>query len=118
MVPHSDTLVDMGSTYFTQVVPVPGFVATAAASASTAGTRGAEGKEKIIEAQDLENFADGQTGKANTRLPYASTLLQTGEQMGYWSQTVPVPGFVGTATASAGTAGSQGEEGKLAIIDA
>ena len=109
-------MIDMGSTYFTQVVPVPGFVATAAASASTAGTKGAEGKEKIIEAQDLENFADGQTNKANTRLPYASTLLQTGAE--YYSQQVPVPGFVGTATASAGTAGTAGEDGKASIIDA
>lgn len=115
---HADTLVDLGSTYFTQVVPVPGFVATAANSTSTAGTKGAEGKEKIIEAQDLENFADGQTQKANTRLPYASTLLQTDEQLGYWSQTVPIPGFVATATASKDTKGSAGEEGKLAIIDA
>jgi hypothetical protein len=70
----------MGSTYYTQVVPVPGFVATAAASASTAGTKGAEGKEKIIEAQDLENFADEHTNRANTRLPYASTLIQTGAE--------------------------------------
>lgn len=108
----------MGSTYYTQVVPVPGFVGTAAASASTAGTKGADGKEKIIEAQDLENFADEHTDRANTRLPYASTLLQTDQQMGYWSQTVPIPGFVGTATASASTAGSAGEEGKAAIIDA
>ena len=32
--PISDTLIDMGQTYYTQVVPVPGFVGTAAASSS------------------------------------------------------------------------------------
>lgn len=108
----------MGNTYYTQVVPVPGFVGTAAASASTAGTKGADGKEKIIEAQDLENFADGQTAKANTRLPYASTLLQTEEQNGYYSQTVPAPGFIATAAATASNVNLKGEDGKLAIIDA
>ena len=38
--------------------------------------KGADGKEAIIDAQDSENFADAATEKAQTRLPYASTLLQ------------------------------------------
>ena len=106
--------------YWSQVVPVPGFVGTAAGSAGAAGTAGADGKASIIDAQDSEDFLDGRTDKANTRLPYASTLLQTESELnsGYWSQPVPIPGFVGTAAASAGTAGSAGEEGKAAIIDA
>jgi len=106
----------MGNTYYTQVVPVPGFVHTAAASTSVAGTAGAEGKEKIIEAQDLENFADEHTNRANTRLPYASTLIQTGAE--YYKQTVPPPGFIATAAASATVAGTAGADGKASIIDA
>jgi hypothetical protein len=116
--PISDTFVDLGNTYYTQVVPVPGFVAKAAASTSEAGKKGAEGKEKIIEAQELEDFADGQTNMANTRLPYASTLVQTDIGNGYYSQEVPIPGFVATATATAGNVDKKGAEGKEAIIDA
>jgi hypothetical protein len=116
--PISDTMIDLGNTYYTQVVPVPGFVANAAASTSEAGKKGADGKEKIKEAQELEDFADGQTNMANTRLPYASTLIQTEAGSGYWSQPVPVPGFVATATATAANVDKKGAEGKLAIIDA
>jgi hypothetical protein len=60
-------------------VPPPGFIATAAASETSAGSAGAEGKLAIIDAQDSEDFLDTRTDLSNTRLPYASTLLQTDE---------------------------------------
>lgn len=56
--------------------PVPGFVSTASASAATVNSQGADGKEAIIDAQDSEQFLDERTDKAQTRLPYSSTLLQ------------------------------------------
>ena len=67
------------SEYYHQPVPFPGFIHAAAATNNTAnfGLNGAEGKEKIVEAQDLEEFADAHTNMANTRLPYASSLVQT-----------------------------------------
>merc|ERR1719460_3153357 len=123
-VPYASTLLqtdsELNTGYWSQPVPIPGFVATAASSASTAGAQGEEGKEAIIDAQESEEFLDGRTDKANTRLPYASTLLQTDSELnsGYWSQPVPIPGFVGVAAASASTVGTAGEEGKLSIIDA
>jgi len=55
---------------------------------------------------------------ANTRLPYASTLLQTEANNGYWSQEVPIPGFVATATATAANVNLKGAEAKEAVIDA
>ena len=66
----------MKTGYWSQTVPIPGFVGTATASASTAGTQGDEGKEAIIDAQESEDFLDGRTDTSNARLPYASTLLQ------------------------------------------
>jgi len=42
--------VQTGAGYYSQPVPVPGFVATAAATAGNVNLKGAEGKEKIIEA--------------------------------------------------------------------
>jgi len=115
---ESYSYAQLGNGYYSQPVPVPGFVATAAATASQVGLKGAEGKEKIIEAQDLEEFADTHTMKANTRLPYASTLLQTDAASEYWSQTVPVPGFVATAKATEASVNLKGAEAKEAIIDA
>ena len=66
----------MKTGYWSQVVPIPGFVGTATASMGTAGTQGDEGKEAIIDAQESEDFLDGRTDTSNARLPYASTLLQ------------------------------------------
>lgn len=40
----------MNAGYWSQPVPIPGFVGTAAASAGTAGTQGEEGKLAIIDA--------------------------------------------------------------------
>lgn len=65
----------MNAGYWSQPVPIPGFVGTAAGSAGTAGSAGEEGKASIIDAQESEEFLDGRTEMANTRLPYASTLL-------------------------------------------
>jgi hypothetical protein len=62
---------------FPPVPPVPGFVATAAATAGNVDKKGADGKAAIIDAQESEQFADDATAKAQTRLPYASTLIQT-----------------------------------------
>jgi hypothetical protein len=103
-----------------QLPPIPTFVATATATAGNVNLKGAEGKEAIIDAQESEEFLDTRTDLANTRVPYASTLLQTDSELntGYWSQPVPIPGFVATAASSASTAGAQGEEGKASIIDA
>jgi hypothetical protein len=63
----------MDSEYYSQKVPEPGFIATAAESKGE-GKSGTDGKEAIIDAQDSEEFLDGRTETANTRLPYASTL--------------------------------------------
>ena len=38
--------------------------------------KGSDGKASIIDAQESEQFGDDATDKAQTRLPYASTLLQ------------------------------------------
>lgn len=61
---------------FPPVPPIPGFVGTAAATAGNLDMKGADGKESIIDAQESEQFLDDRTEMANTRLPYASTLLQ------------------------------------------
>ena len=59
---------------FPPVPPVPGFVATAAATSGNLDKKGKDGKESIIDAQESENWAEGAVLKAQTRLPYASTL--------------------------------------------
>ena len=109
---------------FPPVPPVPGFVATAAATASNTNKKGADGKEAIIDAQDSEKFADEATEKAQTRLPYASTLLQLEDPVSWQGAGVafppvpPVPGFVATAAGTAGNVNKKGADGKEAIIDA
>jgi hypothetical protein len=59
---------------FPPTPPPPGFIATAAATKGNLGLKGQDGKEAIIDAQDSENWAEGAVEKAQTRLPYASTL--------------------------------------------
>ena len=59
--------------------PVPGFVATAVGTAGNLDKKGADGKASIIDAQESEQFLDDRTDKANTRLPYNSTLIQLGD---------------------------------------
>ena len=110
----------MKTGYWSQTVPIPGFVGTAITSAATAGSAGDDGKLAIIDAQESEEFLDGRTDTSNIRLPYASTLIQTDAELnaGYWSQAVPIPGFVGTAAATASNVNLKGEDGKAAIIDA
>lgn len=64
---------------FPPVPPPPGFIATAAATAPNTDKKGADGKASVIDAQESEQFLDDRTDKANTRLPYASTLIQLGD---------------------------------------
>ena len=79
---------------FPPVPPVPGFVGVAAATASNTDKKGADGKEAIIDAQDSEEFADMATETANTRLPYASTLLQMNDtKNGDDNELVKIEGF-------------------------
>ena len=74
--PYYNSMIQTDAEYYAQKVPEPGFIATAKASeASDVGKQGKEGKESIIDAQESEEFLDGRTELANTRLPYASTLL-------------------------------------------
>jgi len=88
--------------------------------------KGADGKEAIIDAQDSEQFLDDRTETANTRLPYASTLLQMESQdpVAWQGAGVafppppPIPGFVATAVGTAGNLDMKGADGKEAIIDA
>lgn len=44
--------------------------------------RGAEGKAAIIESNELEAWGDEAVNSANTRLPYHSTMVQTGDVYG------------------------------------
>lgn len=109
---------------FPPVPPAPGFIATAVGTAGNVNKKGADGKEAIIDAQDSEKFADEATDKANTRLPYASTLLQLEDPVAWQGAGVkfppvpPVPGFVATAAATAPNTDKKGADGKEAIIDA
>jgi hypothetical protein len=109
---------------FPPVPPAPGFIAVAAATAGNVNKKGADGKEAIIDAQDSEQFADDATNKANTRLPYASTLLQLDDPVSWQGPGVkfppvpPAPGFIAVAAATAGNVNKKGADGKEAIIDA
>jgi hypothetical protein len=113
---------------FPPVPPAPGFIAKMAASTSVANTSGADGKEAIIDAQDSEKFADEATDKAQTRLPYASTLLQlveappaagaTAPAASTFPPVPPAPGFIAKMAATASLVNTAGADGKEAIIDA
>jgi ribosomal protein L16/L10AE len=109
---------------FPPVPPTPGFVAVAAATAANVNKKGADGKEAIIDAQDSEQFADDATEKAQTRLPYASTLVQLDDPVSWQGPGVkfppvpPTPGFVNVAAATASNVNKKGADGKEAIIDA
>lgn len=70
--PYKSTLIELNDPVswqgagvkFPPVPPVPGFVATAAATSTNLDKKGADGKAAIIDAQESEKFADEATEKA------------------------------------------------------
>ena len=107
-----------------QLPPTPGFVKTAADSVSTKGTAGADGKYHIKDAQTQVDYLDERTEVAHNRYPYKSTLMELNDPVSWQGAGVafppvpPVPGFVGTAAATATNLDKKGADGKAAIIDA
>jgi hypothetical protein len=72
------------------------------------GRHGVDGSVAIIEANNLQNFGNDQTLKANTRLPYNSTFVQYVNSP--WNETDPLGGDNTTLR--------YGVDGSVAIIEA
>ena len=86
---------------------IPGYIETMKKSTSLKGTMGDDGKYHIKDAQEQVDYLDERTTVANDRPPYKSTLGVSIE-----------PGFIANAKASKGSAGTKGQDGKDAIVDA